>query len=41
MAKHLLFVMLLTIVASVLLRLILANIPVTATWLADIQVYNK
>lgn len=41
MAKHFLFVILITAVASVFLRLILQNIPITATWLQDIQVYNK
>jgi hypothetical protein len=41
MGKHFLFVLLLTAVASVFLRVILGNIPITATWLQDLQVYKQ
>jgi hypothetical protein len=41
MAKHFLFVVILTVIASLLLRVILANVPVTATWLGNIQVYKQ
>lgn len=38
MAKHFIMVVLIAAVASIILRLILANAPITSTWLTDITV---
>ena len=38
MGKHFLVVVVLTVLGSILLRLILENAPITMTWLSDIKV---
>ena len=41
MAKHFMVVILLTVIGSVLLRIILENAPITFTWLQDITIYKQ
>ena len=41
MTKHFLVVVVLTVLGSILLRTLLENVPITATWIQDVTVYNK